>query len=76
MIARIKDQFMLLWESIKNYLENGTDLKELLVSLDGQPEEVIQLLYGMLSYIETTYFLEDHHEYLLNYLEHQYNLQY
>lgn len=67
---------MELWESIKNYLENGTDLKELLIALDGQPEDVIQLLYGMLSFMDDTFYLEDHQEYLLNYLERQHNLSY
>ncbi|AND75670.1 hypothetical protein [Nostoc phage A1] len=66
---------MEVWESIKNYLENGTDLKELLTQIEDD-ENIIYVLYGMLKYIDDNAFLEDHQEYLMNYLEHQYNLQY
>ncbi|QLF85074.1 hypothetical protein [Nostoc phage YongM] len=66
---------MEVWESIKNYLENGTELKELLIQIEND-ENMIQVIYGMLKYIDITGFLEDHQEYLMNYLERQYNLQY
>ncbi|QVQ57113.1 hypothetical protein ELBI_108 [Anabaena phage Elbi] len=65
-----------LWESVKNYMENGTDLKDLLVSLEGQNEETIQLLYGMLVFMDDAFILDDHQEYLMSYLERQYNLKY